>query len=120
MHRRTVVLAAGAAGAVAGLGSAIALSDTPRRIALSARKFSFSVAEIRIVRGETVILELRSEDFVHGFAIPELSLRADVPPGRTTELSVRADRIGRFVFLCDNFCGDAHDKMSGWLVVASG
>ena len=30
---------------------------------------------------------------------------------------MRPDRAGRFVFLCDNFCGEGHDRMTGFLVV---
>jgi cytochrome c oxidase subunit 2 len=88
-----------------------------RRIAVVARKFAFSTTEILAHAGESITLELSSVDFVHGFALPELGVRVDVPPGRKVELSLPPLRVGRYSFLCDNFCGEAHDKMTGALVV---
>jgi cytochrome c oxidase subunit 2 len=28
------------------------------------------------------------------------------------------DKVGRFVFACDNFCGDGHEDMEGVIVVS--
>ena len=67
--------------------------------------------------GVPVTLVLSSADFVHGFAIPDLGVRVDLVPGKTVELALTPDREGRFVFLCDNFCGEGHEEMSGALVV---
>jgi cytochrome c oxidase subunit 2 len=33
------------------------------------------------------------------------------------EVTFTPDRAGRFVFLCDNFCGEGHDRMTGFLLV---
>ncbi len=54
---------------------------------------------------------------MHGFAVPELGARVDLVPGRTVTLGLTPPRAGRFTMLCDNFCGEGHDRMSGWLVV---
>lgn len=89
-----------------------------RRIDLVATRFSFSVAEIRAAKGEAITIVLSSPDFPHGFAIPELGVRADGMPGKTVEVVVAADRPGRFQYLCDNFCGEGHDRMFGTLVVS--
>ena len=64
-----------------------------------------------------VTLVLSSADFVHGFAMPDLDVRIDLVPGKTVELTLTPARAGRFVFLCDNFCGEEHEEMSGVLVV---
>jgi heme/copper-type cytochrome/quinol oxidase subunit 2 len=40
-----------------------------------------------------------------------------VPPGKGAELTLRLLPAGRFVYLCDNFCGDEHDRMTGVLTV---
>lgn len=88
-----------------------------RRIELIASRFSFSMAEIRATKGEAITIALSSPDFPHGFAIPELGVRADAMPGRIVEVVVVADRPGRFQYLCDNFCGEGHDRMFGLLVV---
>ncbi len=121
MWRRRICLAAGAAAvlAAAGAGSlSLAQGGRDRRIPIVARKFAFSATEVHAKAGESIMLELTSIDFVHGFSLPELGARVDVPPGKTVELRLRALRSGRYTFLCDNFCGEDHDRMTGVLVVA--
>ena len=103
-----------ALGYVAG---SVASAGSGKRIPLAAKKFEFSVTEIRTRVGVPVTLVLSSADFVHGFAIPDLGVRVDLVPGKTVEFALTPDREGRFVFLCDNFCGEGHEEMSGVLVV---
>jgi cytochrome c oxidase subunit 2 len=110
------VAAAMLAGA-AGYRAAGWAGEAPQTIELGARKFEFSATEIRARTGRPIRIALRSHDFVHGFSMPELGVRADVPPGRVVELELTPLKAGRFVYLCDNFCGDAHDAMTGVLVV---
>ena len=106
-----------AALAAAAAWHAVAAGVAPERIALTARKFQFGVDEIRVPKGRPVTLVLTTEDFAHGFSLPDFKLRADFVPGKTVEITFTPDRAGRFTFLCDNFCGDDHDAMSGYLVV---
>ncbi len=94
-----------------------AAGTAARRVPVRLSKFVFEPTEIRARAGETLTLVLTSIDFVHGFAIPELNARADVPPGRIVELTLPALPEGVFTVLCDNFCGEGHDKMSGLLRV---
>ena len=54
----------------------------------------------------------------HGFAAPELGIRADVKPHETVKVRVTPDKVGTFAFHCDLFCGDGHEGMSGTIVVA--
>jgi heme/copper-type cytochrome/quinol oxidase subunit 2 len=42
-----------------------------------------------------------------------------VPPDRAVELVVEPRVVGRHAVLCDNFCGDGHDRMVGWLEVSA-
>jgi cytochrome c oxidase subunit II len=116
MQRRTLALAA--ALLLAGAVMRAPAQAAPRRIAISARKFEFSMSEIRATRGESIVLVLSAADFVHGFSIPELNARVDIVPGKTVELALRDLRPGRYAVLCDNFCGDGHDKMTTALLVA--
>lgn len=110
-----LVVAAGLCGvlALASTGS----TATSQRIELSARKFEFNATEIRVKKGLPVTLVLRAEDFAHGFSIPDFNARADYVPGKAVELTFTPDRAGSFVFLCDNFCGEEHDFMTGTLIV---
>ncbi len=116
--RRDVIAIAAVALAAFGLGTFAVAQLAPRRIEMTAVKFKFDRTEIRARKGERVMLVLTTPDFVHGFSVPDLAIRADLVPGRTVEIALPTDRAGRFVFLCDNFCGDGHDRMNGVVVVS--
>ena len=82
-----------------------------------AAKFAFGPKEIRVKKGQRITIVLTSPDFVHGFSVPDFNVRADGIPGKTVEVTFVADKAGKFIFLCDNFCGEDHDKMTGFLIV---
>ena len=74
--------------AVAGYFAApLALAVGDERIAVSTLKFAFSVQEIRVTRGKPVTLVLTATDFIHGFAVPDFSVRTDMVPGRLAEVT---------------------------------
>lgn len=83
-----------------------------------ARRFHFEPGAIPLKAGQETVIEITSIDFVHGFNIPDLKLRADLPPGRVTKVRVKFDKPGDYAFLCDNFCGDNHEEMAGKFVVS--
>jgi cytochrome c oxidase subunit II len=63
------------------------------------------------------VLEFTSLDFVHGFNMPDLKVRADLPPGLVTRVPLPMAKPGTYDFLCDNFCGDQHEEMHGRMIV---
>ena len=119
--RRNVLGAAAVAAALAGLatmaGIGIAAAQGPRVIAISVKKFEFSVNEITVRKGETVVIELTSDDRVHGLSLPAFGVRGDAVPGTVTRIAFTADKAGRFEYLCDVFCGDGHEDITGTLIV---
>jgi cytochrome c oxidase subunit II len=64
-----------------------------------------------------VMFALSSADVLMGFSLPDFGMRADIVPGKVTELAFTPDKAGAFTFLCDIFCGSGHESMSGTLVV---
>lgn len=86
-------------------------------IKVVAKRFAYTPNEIILKKGQPVVLEFTSIDFVHGFKIPDMNLRVDLPPGKVTRLALTPDKVGDFDFLCDNFCGADHEEMSGRIVV---
>jgi len=114
MQRRTLL---GAALALLGAARAQSPADEGRVIPVVVRRFRFTPDVIELKRGETVTLAFTSIDFVHGFSVPDLHLRADLLPGRVTKVRLTPTRAGRLDFLCDNFCGDGHEGMNGHLLV---
>ncbi|HUN94211.1 MAG TPA: cupredoxin domain-containing protein [Burkholderiaceae bacterium] len=117
--RRRALMLAGAAGLAAWRFSAAAEAQDDGGIVIPvvARRFNFTPAEIEIRRGVVVVLAFTAVDFMHGFNVPDLGVRADLVPGRVTKVRILAPLAGTYDFLCDNFCGDGHEGMSGKLIV---
>ena len=119
--RRTLMwraLGLSAAPLLAILGRrAFAQPAEPQVVKLVAQRFHYTPGEIRVKAGRPVVLEFTSIDFVHGFSIPDLNVRADLPPGVVTRLPLPAQKPGTFDFLCDNFCGDGDEEMHGRMIV---
>lgn len=114
-----LVLSAIVATFVQNLYQPASAADAPvLRVEITAKKFEFGAKEIRVKRGQRVTIVLRSLDFVHGFHLPDFNVRADGIPGKSVEITFVADKSGKFIYLCDNFCGDRHDQMSGLLIVS--
>ena len=115
MKGTAAILAAPLAVALARSAAGDTASETV--VKLVARRFRFEPSEIALNAGQESVIEITSIDFVHGFNIPDLKMRSDLPPGRITKVRVKFDEPGDYAFLCDNFCGDHHEEMSGKFVV---
>src|SRR5882724_10470116 len=113
-----LTLASIAIGAAVALAIAAAAAPPEKVIAVSAMKFEYLPSTIKLKKGEPVILELSSLDRVHGFKVPELGLHAAVLPDIPVRVRVVPDKVGRFTFACDNFCGDGHEDMEGVIGVS--
>ncbi len=91
--------------------------ESGQTVQISAKRFSFTPSEIVLKKGVPVTLQITSEDRSHGFNIPSMKVRADVAPGKVTELKVTPQQSGSYDFFCDVFCGGGHESMSGKIVV---
>jgi len=108
--------------AFAAVGQAAAAEALPvvqheRVIQVTAKVSEYSPHEIILKKGEPVILELTSQDREHGFRLPDFGIREDIKPGQVTRVRLLPQRVGRFSFACDVFCGVDHEEMVGELVV---
>jgi len=88
-----------------------------RIIKIVAQRFVYIPNQITLKKGEPVRLEFTSLDFIHGFNVPDLNIRADLPPGKITTIHLMPDKAGIYEFICDNFCGAGHEDMGGKIVV---
>jgi cytochrome c oxidase subunit 2 len=86
-------------------------------ISITASTFEFTPSEITVKKGVPVTLELTSQDRHHGFKLAAFQVRVDVKPGVLERVQFVPDKVGNFTFLCDVFCGDGHEEMSGTLKV---
>jgi cytochrome c oxidase subunit 2 len=67
--------------------------------------------EIMIPQGADVVFNLRSNNVIHSFWVPQLSGKQDVIPGRNNRLQFTADTVGEYYGECTEFCGGAHAWM---------
>lgn len=67
--------------------------------------------ELRIPVGEPVAVRMTSRDVIHSFWVPQLAGKLDAMPGRTTTLTLQADRPGTFEGRCAEYCGVGHARM---------
>lgn len=90
-----------------------------RVIKIQAKKFTYTPNRIVLKKDQPVVLELTALDFTHGFKIPDMNIRADIPPGKITMVRLTPDKAGQLDFLCDNFCGSGHEEMNGAFIVVA-
>ena len=91
--------------------------SSPRVIEISAKRFEFSPPEITLKKDEPITLRLTSQDVKHGFFSKGLNLDGDIEPGKATELSLTPHTTGKFITICDDFCGAGHEDMRMTIVV---
>ena len=118
IRKRRVVSAFTLLMVLAGTLAPLAYSGDPEAvIRITAKRFEYSPNEIRLKKGVPVVLEFTSLDRLHGFSCPDLGIRTDIPPGKTSRVRVVPDKVGTFPFHCDIFCGEGHEDMTGKFVV---
>jgi len=118
-RRRLLAAGAGAALAAATCASYVLAQPAEQVIRISARKFAFLPGELTLKKGVPVVLEFMATDVVMGFNAPDFKLRADLIPGQAARVRLVPQQIGSFDFVCDIFCGDGHEGMSGKIHVVA-
>lgn len=110
-----------AASAVLGYGAASLADAAPapvaRLIKVSTHRFEFVPNQLTLKRGETVEIELDTQDVPMGFNAPDFATRATIVPGQVTRVRFTPQQVGSFTFLCDVFCGAGHEDMNGTITV---
>jgi cytochrome c oxidase subunit II len=117
-QHRWAVLAVALGAAASTVAVAVAPKAQPvQTVEILAQKFNFTPDEIKVKKGIPVDLELTTLDRLHGFNVPGLGLRAEIVPGETTHVRFTPDKVGRFIFRCDIFCGENHEDMDAAITV---
>jgi len=94
-----------------------AAAAEPRVVEITAKRFEFSPSVITLRKGEAVTLRLHSLDVTHGFFQKALGLDLEIEAGKVTEVTLTPQEQGRYVTICDNFCGSGHGNMKMTIVV---
>ncbi len=62
--------------------------------------------------GEPIRIELRSDNVIHSFFVPEFLFKRDVVPGRANTFDFTVDAPGRYHGQCAELCGRDHGLMT--------
>jgi len=80
-------------------------------IELKAKRFAFAPGEITLKKGQPVLLRLSTDDVTHGLYLKQLKIDTLIDPGKVSEVTVTPQQTGKFVAICDHFCGSGHGNM---------
>ena len=86
--------------------------DEPKRVEVTAMRFSYEPDEVTLKKGEPVVLVLKSVDVAHGLRFRDLGVDVHVPKGGTSEVRFTPAKTGDFVGHCSVFCGSGHGSMT--------
>ena len=84
----------------------------PRRIEITAKRFTFEPGVITLKKGQPVVIVLKSVDVAHGLRFRELNVAVKVGAGETAEVEFTPEKTGDFVGHCSVFCGSGHGSMA--------
>ncbi|MGH2809464.1 MAG: cytochrome c oxidase subunit II [Actinomycetota bacterium] len=70
-----------------------------------------TATDLHIPTGRAVYLSITSGDVIHSFWVPKLAGKQDAVPGRINPLSMKADRPGKYLGQCAEYCGLSHANM---------
>ena len=106
-----IALAALCASALFLSGSRARAQGEPRVIAVTAKRFEFLPHELKLKKGETVTLRVTSEDVEHGFFNRKMKIDTEIPAGQAADVTITPGEPGKFIIICDHFCGAGHGNM---------
>jgi cytochrome c oxidase subunit II len=82
-----------------------------------AQAFTYSPSKMTVPKGSTVHFTVTSSDVVHGFEIPSTNVNMMITPGYVSKISQTFDKPGKYLILCNEYCGVGHHMMAVTLEV---
>jgi len=70
-----------------------------------------TTSELALPLGRTVLLQLKSDDVIHNFWVPEFRVKQDAVPGMVKPLRLTPTRVGQYKIRCSEMCGSGHAGM---------
>lgn len=74
------------------------------------------IDQLHVPVGRAVRLTMTSQDVIHDVFLPEFRIKADVIPGRFTQIWFQPTKPGRYHLFCAEYCGLQHSRMTGELI----
>ncbi|CAM4240514.1 cytochrome c oxidase subunit II [Lederbergia lenta] len=73
--------------------------------------FGYNPAQIKVPAGKEIIFTVTSTDVVHSFTIDDTKVNMMAVPGRITHKSYTFNNPGKYLVLCNEYCGAGHHLM---------
>ncbi len=80
-------------------------------------QYGITSGELHLPAGKNSQLNMKAQDVIHAFWLPEFRLKQDVIPNVPTELRFTPKRIGDYPIICAELCGPYHGGMASRLYV---
>ena len=88
---------------------------------MTAIRSHFTPDQIEVEQGDTVNLHITSieqaEDQTHGFTLDMYNVNLSLEPGKSENVTFKADVPGVFPYYCTEFCSALHLEMAGYMLV---
>lgn len=78
-----------------------------------------TVNDLHVPVNETVVLQIKSQDVLHSFFLPNLRIKQDVVPGMKQFVWFVPRKEGAYDIVCAELCGWGHYKMKGRISIES-
>ena len=79
----------------------------------------FDVNDLHLPVDEEIVVQIKSEDVLHSFFLPNLRVKQDLVPGMKQFVWFKATETGIYDIVCAELCGWGHYKMKGQLTITS-
>jgi cytochrome c oxidase subunit 2 len=109
--------------------SRIKMSQPPTDLVIevTAKQFNWQVKypnsdkvfldELHVPVNKVVHVDLKSQDVIHSFYVPQFRMKQDAVPGRNIKTWFEATKPGKYELPCAELCGFGHSGMKGWIYV---
>ncbi|MGB8411345.1 MAG: cytochrome c oxidase subunit II [Candidatus Binatus sp.] len=87
------------------------------RAVVIAKTWTFTPNEIDLPVGAEVSFVATSVDVIHGFFIVGTRVNVMLVPGEISQFDYRFTKPGEYLLICQEYCGELHQTMSGKVVV---
>jgi cytochrome c oxidase subunit 2 len=75
--------------------------------------------EMHVPVNKVVHVNLKSQDVIHSFFVPQFRIKQDAVPGRSILAWFEVTKPGKYEWPCAELCGFGHSGMRGWIYVHS-
>ena len=73
--------------------------------------------EMHVPVNKKIRVNLKSQDVIHSFFVPNFRMKQDAVPGREIVQWFEATKTGKYELPCAELCGFGHSGMRGWIYV---